>query len=94
VGGAAPAKFWVGGGGGGVDAATLWLPYAPAHRPPRAVLVFTPDCHCQYCVVYGIHKRGWVSGCILPNSRAIVLQQCGQCRRAGRMKGRFIRAHD
>jgi len=26
-------------------------------------------------------------GHILPNSRAIVLQQCGQCRQAGRMKG-------
>ena len=29
---------------------------------------------------------------ILPNSRAIVLQQWGQCRRDGRMKGRLIRA--
>jgi len=31
-------------------------------------------------------------GRISANSRAIVLQQCGQCRRAGRMKGRLIRA--
>ena len=29
----------------------------------------------------------------MPISRAIVLQQCGQCRRAGRMKERLIRAH-
>jgi len=28
----------------------------------------------------------------MPNSRAIVLQQCGQCRRAGSVKGRLIRA--
>ena len=33
-----------------------------------------------------------MGGRILPNSRAIVLQQCGQCRRAGRRKGRLIRA--
>ena len=31
-------------------------------------------------------------GRILPHSRAIVLQQCGQCRRAGRMNERLIRA--
>ena len=31
-------------------------------------------------------------GRILPNRRAIVLQQCGQCRRAGRMKDRWFRA--
>jgi len=43
-------------------------------------------------MVYGIHKRGRVGARILPNSRAMVLRQCGQCRRAGRMKGRLIRA--
>ena len=58
----------------------------------RLTLAFTRYCHCQYCTVYGIHRGGWVGGRILPNSRAIVLQQCGQCRRAGRMKGRLIRA--
>ena len=31
-------------------------------------------------------------GRILPSSRAIVLQQCGRCRRVGRMKERLIRA--
>jgi len=31
-------------------------------------------------------------GRILPNSRTIVLHQCGQCRRAGRMKGQSIPA--
>jgi len=31
-------------------------------------------------------------GRILPNSRAIALQQCGQCRRAGRTKGRLTSA--
>jgi len=56
-------------------------------------LVFTRYCHCQYCMVYGIHEGGRVGGRMLPNSRAIVLRQCGQCRRAGRMNGRWIRAH-
>ena len=45
-------------------------------------------------ILYGVWntKEGSVRGCILPNSRAIVLQQCGQCKRAGRMQGRLIRA--
>jgi len=42
-----------------------------------------------WCMAY---KRGVWGGRILPNSRAIVLQQCGQCRRARRMKGGSIRA--
>jgi len=45
-------------------------------------------------ILYSVwHTKGRSSeGCILPNSRAIVLQQCGQCRRAGRMNGRLTRA--
>jgi len=43
-------------------------------------------------MVYGIQKRGWGGGRILPNSRAIVLQQCGPCRRAEKIQGRLIRA--
>jgi len=44
--------------------------------------------------VYGIcmHKGGRVGGRILPDNRAIVLQQCGQCRWAGGIKRRSIRA--
>jgi len=43
----------------------------------------------SYCVW---HTQGGSGGDrILPSSRAIVLQQCGQCRRAGRTKGRLIR---
>jgi len=50
--------------------------------------------------VYGTQKGGWLGGwgvgTILPNStansRATALPQCGQCRRAGRMKGRLILA--
>jgi len=39
------------------------------------------------------HIKGWSRGSrILSNSRAIVLQQCGQCRRDERMKGRLIGA--
>jgi len=56
-------------------------------------LAFTRCFHSQCCMVYGIHKGVRVGGCILPNRRAIVLQQCGQCRRAGRKKGRLSRAH-
>ena len=60
---------------------------------PSAKLAFTRYRHCQCCMVYGMHKGVRVWACIFPNRRAIVLQQCGQCRRAGRMKGRLIRAH-
>ena len=45
-------------------------------------------------ILYGVWhtkvRSRW--GRIMPNSRAIVLQQCGQCRRAGSVKGRLIRA--
>ena len=54
----------------------------------HGALAFTRYCHCQYCMVYGITQAGSGGGRILPNSRAIVLHQCGQCRRAGRMRGR------
>jgi len=46
-------------------------------------------------MLYGVwhtHGRSRMDR-ILPNSSAIVLQQCGQCRRVGRMKGRLTRAH-
>jgi len=39
------------------------------------------------------YTRELEGGRILPNNREVVLQQCGYCRRAGRMKGRLIRAH-
>ena len=41
--------------------------------------------------MYGI-QTGGRGGRIFPNSHAIVLQQCGQCRGAGRMKRRLTRA--
>jgi len=54
-------------------------------------LAFTRYSYYQYWMMYGIQKGGgW--GRILPNSSAIVLQQCGQCRRARRMKWWLIRA--
>jgi len=37
-------------------------------------LGFTRYCHHQYCMVYGIHKRGRWGGRILRNGREIVLQ--------------------
>jgi len=43
-------------------------------------------------MVYTIHTGGRKGSLILSNNRAIVLQQGGQCRRAGAMKGWFIRA--
>jgi len=45
-------------------------------------------------ILYGVwHTQGGrMGGRILPNHRATVLQQYGQCRRAGRMKRRLIRA--
>jgi len=57
-------------------------------------VAFTRYCHHQYCMVYGIQRGGSVGGeGILRNGRPMVLQQCGQCRRTRRMKGRLIRAH-
>jgi len=41
-------------------------------------------------MVYSIHKGGQGGGRILPNSRAVVLQQCGQCRWAGGVNGWLI----
>jgi len=43
-------------------------------------------------MVYGIHKGGPVGSRILPNTRAIVLQQCGDWKWAGGMKARLLRA--
>jgi len=43
-----------------------------------------------WCLAYQREVEG---GRILSNSRAIVLQQCGPCRRVGRMKGRLTCAH-
>jgi len=45
-------------------------------------------------ILYGIWRTqgGSGEGRILPNHRAIVSQQCGQCRRARKGKGRLIRA--
>jgi len=45
-------------------------------------------------ILYGVwHTQGRSrGGLILRNRRAIVLQQCGQCRWAGEMKGGLIRA--
>jgi len=60
--------------------------------PPACLLAFTRYCYYQYCKVYGIQKGGRGEGRILLNSRATVLQQCGQCRRARGMKRRLIRA--
>ena len=51
-----------------------------------ALIVIT---NIVWCVAY---KREVEGGRRLPNSRAVVLQQRGQCRRAGGMKGRSIRA--
>jgi len=41
------------------------------------------------------HTQGGVGWGVVyfPNSRATLLQQCGQCTRPGRMKRRLIRAH-
>jgi len=45
-------------------------------------------------ILYGVwHTQGNPRGAdILPNIHAIVMQQCGQCRRAGGIKRRLIRA--
>ena len=49
-------------------------------------LAFTRYCYYHYCMVYGIQTRGRRGGRILPNSRAIVLHQGGQCRWGGAIK--------
>jgi len=36
--------------------------------------------HCQYCMVYGIRKGGFVRGRTVCNKRAIVSHCCGQCK--------------
>jgi len=63
-----------------------------AYHLPHPGLAFTRYCYYPYCMVHGIQKGGRGGGRILLDSHAIVLQQCGQCRRAERMKGRLIRA--
>ena len=63
-----------------------------ASERARVNPAFTRYCYHQYCMVYGIQKGGRGGVLYFPNSRAIVLQQCGRCRRAERMKGRLIRA--
>jgi len=48
-------------------------------------LAFTQYCYYQYGMVHGIQKGDRRGARILLNSRAIVLQQCGQYRWAGRI---------
>jgi len=48
-------------------------------------------CYC-HCMVYSIQTGGRWGSRILPNNRAIVLHQGGQCRWAGGVKGWLIRA--
>jgi len=49
--------------------------------------------HTIVCLLYGAwHTKGELGGRILPNRRAMVLQQCGQCRRDKKIKGCMIRA--
>jgi len=50
-------------------------------------LALTRYCYYQYCMVYSVQTGGRKGSRILPNSRAIVLQQCGQCRWAWGMTG-------
>jgi len=61
--------------------ATLCKNQLPAPGQRGHSLAFTRYCYCQYCIVYGIHKGFRVGVRILRNHCAIVLQQCGQCRR-------------
>jgi len=70
---------------------------APSHarsrvNPPPHPLSFTRYCYYHYCIVYGRHTGGWRGRRILPNGRAIVLHQSGQCRWEGARKGWFARA--
>jgi len=55
-------------------------------------LAFTRYCYYQYCMVHSIRTRVRRGSRLLPNNRAIVLHQGGQCRWAGGMKGWLIRA--
>jgi len=55
---------------------------------PRAA--FTPYCYYQYGMVHSIQTGVRRGSRILPNNRAIVLHQAGQCRRVGGVKGWLI----
>jgi len=81
----------------------LWLPCFSVSRwdvlqwnyglliPPSGLGLYTILLLPRLYGVWHTHGRsGW--GRVLPNHRAIVLQQCGQCGRAGRLKGRLIHA--
>ena len=57
-----------------------------------SVGLYTRYCIANIVQCMSYEKGGRRGGHILPNSRAIILQQCGQCRRAGRMEGRLIHA--
>jgi len=50
------------------------------HKEGWGGLAFIRYFYCQHWMLYGIHKGGRRRGLILPNSRAIVLQQCEQRR--------------
>jgi len=58
----------------------------------RRELAFTQYCYYQYCMVHSIQTRVRRGGRILPNNRALVLHQGGQCRWAGGMNRWWIRA--
>jgi len=60
-------------------------------RPVERHLAFTRYCYYQYGMVYSIQTGVRKGSRILPNNRAIVLHQGGQCRWAGGMKGWLIR---
>jgi len=68
----------------------------PAHLSGAgaSALAFTGYCYYQYCLVYGIQKRGRGGGLPLRRSRAILLQQCGNYRWGGHemMIGSFTKA--
>jgi len=56
------------------------------------MLAFIQYCYYQYCLVYSMQTGFRRISRILPNNRAIVLHQGGQCRCSGGMKGWMIRA--